>query len=142
MEIHDGTPHMEAPDWSQYPSEYSEKRVSAQLLEALKHPAFLFFLQSQIPGAQLYRRAIGSPAHHELCKVFLLGKNTATIRKSGMVEKRGEIWERIERAYQHYTGRGEPGLEDYQVSVQGDGSVAIGKEYVDLTGDGTRLRFR
>jgi protein-L-isoaspartate(D-aspartate) O-methyltransferase len=117
MELHGPLyPSICAPNWQQYDAVLPQWRErESAMLAALDDQAFLFFLQGQHPQMQLHLRAIGTPEQHEICKVFLLGESTATVHENGRISARGNVWERIEQAYQCYKDEGAPPLERYQL---------------------------
>jgi hypothetical protein len=66
---------------------------------------------------QRYKRAFGTPEQHEICKVFLADESSAIIHQNGIVEVRGDIWNCIKNAYEHYKQLGIAYLTDYRLEV-------------------------
>lgn len=117
MELHGPAyPALSAPDWQQYDTAPSQHReTNDDILQALANPAFLFFLEGQLPQMQLHLRAFGTPEQSEICNVFLLNGSTATLHHNGTIETRGSAWECIEDIYQHYQQLGAPALDAYRL---------------------------
>lgn len=119
MEIHGADyPGISEPDWRHYDTLAMRKRtLEPDLLQALEHQAFLFFLEGQLPGVYAHLRAFGTPEHHEICQVFRSEESTAILHRNGTVEARGSLWDSIERAYECYQQSGAPALTDYRITV-------------------------
>ncbi len=99
-------PYSLKSDWPQFPL------VNLQnMFKALDQQAFLFFLEEQFPHMQRYMRAFGTPERHEICQVFLADESSAIIHQNGIVEVRGDIWNCIKKAYEHYKQLGAVSLQ-------------------------------